>query len=90
MNICFILRNEKKISKYFHYFSKKSSKYDYKECEKLYSNLNIQKNGLSIKSLHYYAKNDNYEKYMDTVVKYSDIDLFNPTFTTGLLSEFFV
>lgn len=44
-------------------FSKKSNKFVEGECEKLWDNMKSE--GLTIATLHYWAKIDNYEKYND-------------------------
>lgn len=53
-------------------FSRKSGKYREGECEKLWSN--SKNEGLTIATLHYWAKNDNYSKYQE--YKSKDINKF--------------
>ena len=53
-------------------FSKKSSKFKDGECEKVW--FNSKNEGLSIGTLHYWARNDNPNKYSEFKTKYIDIE----------------
>jgi hypothetical protein len=49
-------------------FSKQSTKYKEGECERLWSQM--RSDGLNIGSLHMWAKEDNYDKYMEFIAKH--------------------
>ena len=82
-----ILKNEGCDSSMFHKFSKKSSKYDESETESKYDS--FKNAGLTIATLHYYAKIDNQEKYYKDVVKIYNVNLYTPLFTSSLIAEYF-
>jgi P4 family phage/plasmid primase-like protien len=53
-------------------FSKKSSKFKEGECEKVWAN--SKNEGFSLGTLHFWARNDNPQKYSEFKTKYIDID----------------
>jgi hypothetical protein len=88
ITIGMILKSENADVSLFHYFSKKSSKYD--EAETTYK-WNSFKNdgGLTISTLHYYARKDNMEMYADKIMNIKNVNLYKPLFTSGLIADYF-
>lgn len=69
-NICCIIKNIGCDISLFHTFSKRSSKYDYDTCVKLWDI--CDKGGINIGTLILYAKNDNPKKYFDLIKTKND------------------
>ena len=85
VKIGMILKNEHADISLYHYFSKFSSKYDENETNKKYDTFTCDK-GLTIATLHSYAKNDNLKLYANKVY---NVNLYSPLFTSGLIAEYF-
>lgn len=82
-----ILKNENADVSLFHYFSKKSDKYNEIETNNKWES--FKGDGLSVSSLHYYAKYDNLELYAEKFLNIYKVNLYDPMFTSGLIAEYF-
>jgi phage/plasmid-associated DNA primase len=87
INVGMILKNEGADESLFHYFSKKSSKYD--EDDTTYKWNSFKSGILTIATLHYYARKDNMEMYADKIMNIKSVNLYKPLFTSGLIADYF-
>ena len=77
MQVCWALKNiqgDYNYEEVFHHFSMKSNKYDEDECNNVWNDSSEIEGGYGVRSIIYWARNDNAVKTNDILYKYAIID----------------
>lgn len=73
----------------FDNFSKKSKLYNKRTTEQLWADIKNQTKHISIHTLQNIAKQENSVAYKSWLLKWCEVDLITPLFTTGLIADYF-